>query len=183
MWNQFEFEVSALRSLGWTGNFFQPISVCIPHLPLTVSGTGKLSLPATLVATQVQLPVCSELICSMTREAENSSIRRVVVPPPTARGLLFFSHLNVIGRSPSIIWQVMAARIPSRRRFVIDWIGRIFGGTEICRTNNTISTLNKLCPRTTKAVVSAFHQNNTFREKSFTVFFRNEHLKHDLLSE
>lgn len=49
----------------------------------------------------------------------------------------FRSQRNVTGKSPSKIWQEMAARIPSFSIFVIDWIGIIFGGTVLFRTKWT----------------------------------------------
>lgn len=56
------------------------------------------------------------------------------------------SQRNVTGKSPSKIWQEIAARIPSFSIFVIDWIGIIFGGTvcvsyEIMMTNIWIFVL------------------------------------------
>jgi len=65
-------------------------------------------------------------------DVEYSSSRRVEAPKLCSfRGCPFRSHRNVTGRSPSRMWQEITARMPSRSKFVIGWMGRILGGTGI----------------------------------------------------
>lgn len=67
---------------------------------------------------------------------------QVIYPVPRSAFPLR-SQRNVTGKSPSKIWQEMAARIPSFSIFVIDWIGMIFGGT-LCFSNGERDIFNFL---------------------------------------
>lgn len=51
--------------------------------------------------------------------------------PVPINGFPFRSHLKLTGKSPSSIWQDIAARIPSLSMFVMAWMGIILGGTAL----------------------------------------------------